>query len=251
MLQPRTNVRYLPNKGRFGDKKLAARKPVESPKTRATVEVVQGETFSEQLEGHRLVIVCVKGNVSVRETLRTILRTALGPEYPQPLLVLGPTAPEDISEGQAHRIGWVTFVDGTSLAHPLPQVEIISPDNLLEVNLFIERAANEENHPIVGDFLDNVIRSIGSPESFYSFFCQLASRVKLKKRTAILVIKEDIHDRPMVETVKRFADVVLEFRDQDENGAVKVEMRTLNFADNIYTSWRPFTDRLQPISITS
>src|SRR5205807_2543845 len=104
---------------------------------------------------------------------------------------------------------------------------------------------------IVGDFLDNVIRSINSPESFYSFFCQLASRVKLKKRTAILVIKEDIHDRSVVETVKRFADLVLEFRDQDNNGALKVEMRTLNFADNIYTAWRPFSDWLQPLSMTS
>src|SRR2546430_12873712 len=45
--------------------------------------------------------------------------------------------------------------------------------------------------------------------------------------------------RSVVETVKRFADLVLEFRDQDNNGALKVEMRTLNFADNIYTAWRP------------
>jgi hypothetical protein len=73
--------------------------------------------------------------------------------------------------------------------------------------------------------------------------------VKLKKRTAILVIKEDIHDRSMVETVKRFADIVLEFRDQDDDAGLKVEMRTLNFADNIYTSWRPFSDWLRPISL--
>ena len=210
-----------------------------------------GQSFGDQFDGHQLIIVCVKGNVSVRETLRTILRNALSPEGPLPLLVLGPTAPGDLSDGMAHRIGWVTFVDGTSAAHPLPEVEIISPDNLLEVNLFIEKSADGENHTIVGDFLDNVIRSINSPESFYSFFCQLASRVKLNKRTAILVIKEDIHDRPMVETVKRFADVVLEFRDHDQDGALMVEMRTLNFADNIYTSWRPFADWLRPVSLSS
>src|SRR5207245_83866 len=93
--------------------------------------------------------------------------------------------------------------------------------------LVIACVRESESKVIVGDFLDNVIRSINSPESFYSFFCQLASRVKLKKRTAILVIKEDIHDRSVVETVKRFADLVLEFRDQDNNGALKVEMRTL------------------------
>jgi len=204
-----------------------------------------------QLERHRLVIACVRGNVSVRETLRTILQDALPSDSPPPLLVLGPTAPEEICNGQSNRIGWVTFVGGSSMAHPSSHVEIISPDNLLEVNLFIEKCVQEnESKVIVGDFLDNVIRSINSPESFYSFFCQLASRVKLKKRTAILVIKEDIHDRSVVETVKRFADLVLEFRDQDNNGALKVEMRTLNFADNIYTAWRPFSDWLQPLSMT-
>jgi len=204
-----------------------------------------------QLNRHRLVIVCVRGNVSVRETLRTILEDALPSDGPAPLLVLGPTAPDEIANGHSNRIGWVTFVDGSSLAHPSAKVEIISPDNLLEVNLFIEKCIQEsDSKVIVGDFLDNVIRSINSPESFYSFFCQLASRVKLKKRTAILVIKEDIHDRAVVETVKRFADLVLEFRDQDNNGALKVEMRTLNFADNIYTSWRPFSDWLQPLSLT-
>jgi len=230
---------------------MAARRSTENPSHPDLLSSEDVESFGDQFEGHRLVVVCVRGNVSVRETLRTILRNANASEGPQPLLVLGPTAPEDISDGQAQRIGWVTFVDGTSLAHPLPQVEIISPDNLLEVNLFIEKAGDGENPAIIGDFLDNVIRTIKSPESFYSFFCQLASRVKLKKRTAILIIKEDIHDRSMVETVKRFADIVLEFRDQDQDGALKVEMRTLNFADNIYTSWRPFSDWIRPLPLSS
>jgi hypothetical protein len=215
------------------------------------LDVEDTESFGGPHDCHGLVIVCVKGNVSVRETLRNILQNVLGPQETPPLLVLGPTAPEDICSNQSHRIGWVTFVDGTSLAHPLPQVEIISPDNLLEVNLFIEKASQGENHTIVGDFLDNIIRTIGSPASFYTFFCQLASRVKLKKRTAILVIKEDIHDRAMVETVKRFADVVLEFRDQDDEAGLKVEMRTLNFADNIYTAWRPFSDWLRPVAMSA
>ena len=82
--------------------------------------------YDSQLERHRLVIVCVRGNVSVRETLRTILQDALPSDGPPPLLVLGPTAPEEISNGHSNRIGWVTFVDGSSLAHPSSKVEIIS-----------------------------------------------------------------------------------------------------------------------------
>src|SRR6059036_3137432 len=152
------------------------------------------------LDKYRLVIGCVRGNVSVRETMRCLLKDAIEPTEMLPILVLGPTAPEDLETGQNNRIGWVTFVDGTS--HPSPGVEIISPDNLLEVNLFIERVAQGNGQLIVGDFLDNIIKSTGSPESFYSFFCQLASRVRLKKRTAILIIKEDIHDKRVVEMVK-------------------------------------------------
>jgi hypothetical protein len=118
----------------------------------------------------------------------------------------------------------------------------------LEINLFIEKASQGEGAQVIlGDFLDNIMMSIGSPENFYSFFCQLASRIRLRKRTAILVIKEDIHEKPMVEMVKRFADIVLEFRDQDNDGALTVEMRTLNFADNIYTRWLPFPQSLRPL----
>lgn len=201
------------------------------------------------VERHRLVIVCVRGNVSVRETMRSILRDSLDPSGLLPVYLLGPTAPEDLPSQETDRVAWITFVDGTSCTHPSPGVQIISPDNLLEVNLFIEKAVQAANsHVLVGDFLDNVIKTAGSPESFYSFFCQLASRVKMRKRTAILVIKEDIHDRAIVEIVKRFADVVVEVRDQENEGSLRVETRTLNFADNVYTSWRPFSEALRPLA---
>ncbi len=204
------------------------------------------------MDKYRLVIACVRGNVSVTETMRLILRDVIEPSESLPTLVLGPTAPDEFESYASNRIGWVTFVDGNSLAHPSVGVEIISPDNLLEVNLFIEKAGQGEgNHVILGDFLDNIIKTIGSPESFYSFFCQLASRIRLKKRTAILVIKEDIHDKPIVEMVKRFADVVLEFRDQDNEAGLYFEMRTLNFADNIYTPWVPFPQGLKPLCLAS
>ncbi len=197
------------------------------------------------LDKYRLVIACVRGNVSVRETMRRLLTEAIEPAASAPVLILGPTAPEDLQTGQNNPVGWVTFVNGTS--HPSPDVEIISPDNLLELNLFIEKVAQADGQLILGDFLDNIIMTSGSPESFYSFFCQLASRVRLKKRTAVLVIKEDIHERSTVEMVKRFADVVLEFRDRDRDGAPSVEMRTLNFADNMYTGWIPFPQTLKPL----
>src|SRR5205807_9310015 len=113
-----------------------------------------------------------------------ILKEAIGPDGPSPTLVLGPTAPEDLSTDWTGKVGWITFVDGTSMAHPSTDVEIISPDNLLEINLFIEKASQGEGTQIIlGDFLDTVIKSIESPESFYSFFCTLASGIRLTKTT--------------------------------------------------------------------
>ena len=203
------------------------------------------------LDQYRLVIACVRGNVSVRETMSRLLNDVIGQIDQPPVLILGPTAPEDLKSIPINaRVGWVTFVDGNVQSQSQPgSAQLISPDNILEVNLFIEQAANAEaNQVILGDFLDNMIKSATSPESFYSFLCQLASRIRMKKRTAILVIKEDIHEKAVVEMVKRFADIVLEFRDQEDEGALTVEMRTLNFADNIYTRWVPFPEGLKPLS---
>jgi hypothetical protein len=206
------------------------------------------------LDQYRLVIACVRGNVSVRETISRLLNDVIGEVEQPPVLVLGPTAPEDLRSIPINaRVGWVTFVDGNVQSQAQPgTAQLISPDNILEVNLFIEQAANvDSKQVIIGDFLDNIIKSSTSPESFYSFLCQLASRIRMKKRTAVLVIKEDIHDRAVVEMVKRFADIVLELRDQDIEGTVSVEMRTLNFADNVCTNWAPFPQGLKPLSATN
>src|SRR5437016_11087927 len=92
------------------------------------------------LDQYRLFVVCVRGNVSVKETMSLILKEAIRPEGPCPTLVLGPTAPEELSTDWTGKVGWITFVDGTSMAHPSTNVEIISPANLLEINLFIEKA---------------------------------------------------------------------------------------------------------------
>src|SRR5260370_19247273 len=141
------------------------------------------------LNKYRLVIACVRGNVSVRETMRRLLTEAIEPADSAPILILAPTAPEDLQTRHNTPVGRVTFVNGTS--HPSPDVEIIPPDNLLELNLFIEKVAQAEGQLILGDFLDNIIMTAGSPESFYSFFCQLLSRLRLIKQTPDPLSKQD------------------------------------------------------------
>src|SRR2546428_2307796 len=145
---------YLKKVASYGKTRLATNGETHPIREKEPTNENESGWHDSQLERHRLVIACVRGNVSVRETLRTILEDALPSDGPPPLLILGPTAPEEIANGHSSRIGWVTFVDGSSLAHPSAKVEIISPDNLLEVNLFIEKCFQEsDSNVIVGDFL--------------------------------------------------------------------------------------------------
>src|SRR5256712_14131499 len=102
---------------------MATQRENQPPREKEPAIENESGWHDSQLERHRLVIVCVRGNVSVRETLRTILRDALPSDGPPPLLILGPTSPEEISNGHAHRIGRVTFVNGSSLTHPCQRVD--------------------------------------------------------------------------------------------------------------------------------
>src|SRR3989442_5062709 len=65
-----------------------------------------------------------------------------------PVLLFGPTAPEDLTSIPINsKVGWVTFVDGNAQSQSQPgSAQLISPDNILEVNLFIEQAARSEEH---------------------------------------------------------------------------------------------------------
>src|SRR5262245_43068192 len=128
---------------------LKDHRPNENPFSRGT------------LDKYRLVVACVRGNVSVRETMKRLLAEAIEPAQNAPILILGPTAPEDLQTRSNTPVGWVTFVNGTP--HPSPEVEIIPPDNLLELNLFIEKVAQADGQLILGDFLDNIIKTSGSP----------------------------------------------------------------------------------------
>jgi archaellum biogenesis ATPase FlaH len=112
----------------------------------------------------------------------------------------------------------------------------------LEISLFIEK--NISNHGarefiVVGDFLDNVLCAAGadSLDAFFSFYCQLAARVKRDGRTALLVVKEDLHDARKMEIVRRFADIIVEYRSREDGDAIVQEMRILNFANHAYVNW--------------
>src|SRR5438132_14098947 len=106
---------------------MATRRENHPQEEKAPRRENESDWHDSQLERHRLVIACVRGNVSVRETLRTILQDALPSDSPPPLLVLGPSAPVEICNGQSNRIGRVTLFGSSSMAHPFSHVEINYP----------------------------------------------------------------------------------------------------------------------------
>ena len=71
----------LPKKGRFGGQQTSRPTGLDLDDVERNPAIIEaGGSFGESLDRHHMVIVCVKGNVSVRETLRNILDNALGPQ---------------------------------------------------------------------------------------------------------------------------------------------------------------------------
>lgn len=199
-----------------------------------TVNIRTGLFLKRPLSDYRVIVACVRGSVSVTEILGEILDSVRS-EGCTPILLLGPTSPSDLTP-QDSKVGWITFAAGEEES----SFTTITPQNLTDINLFIEKSLRENlgaNPVVVGDFLDNILSSSSSLETLYSFYSQLASRMKQHRRTGVFLIKEDLHDQKKVEMIRRFADVILEYRLREEEMEIIWEMRAFNFVDKIYTGW--------------
>src|SRR5207245_11546490 len=95
---------YLKKVASHGKTRMATRRENHPQEEKAPRTENGSGWHDSQLERHRLVIACVRGNVSVRETLRTILQDALPSDRPPPLLVLGPNASGIVFNGRLNRI---------------------------------------------------------------------------------------------------------------------------------------------------
>jgi hypothetical protein len=186
-----------------------------------------------------IAVVCVKGNISVArivEDLAGLVREKAG--Y-WPILLLGPTAPSDLRRLGRLKAGWVTFLEEGSGSE---EIAIISPHSLLEISLFIEKntaSLARYESVVVGDFLDNVLCAVGanSLDAFFSFYCQLAARVKRDGRICVLVVKEDLHDPKKLEIVRRFADLIIEYRTKEDQNTIRPEVRVLDFSNQVHVNW--------------
>jgi hypothetical protein len=153
-----------------------------------------------------------------------------------PILLLGPTAPTQLSLPKEAKIGWVTTVSGVSkLDYP-----ILPPEDPTAVSMFLAKtlgALPKEAKPVIlGDFLDNMIPHMDE-SLFYKYYSDLASAARVSDHTVVFIVNADIHSGVEVNVVKRFADVIIENREREERGRLVREVRVSNRVDEIHTDW--------------
>lgn len=187
------------------------------------------------LDQYRLIAIAIQGNIGTEQVLNELV-AKLEPRW-HPILLLGPTAPTQIRYPRGARIGWITSLSGVADR----EYAVLSPSNPSDVNLFVADAvkhAPQGSTPvIIGDFLDNMI-PLMKDDSFFRYYSELASRIKLQNHTGVLIIKSDIHPEVAVNVVKRFADVIIENREREERNRLIREVRVSNKVDNIHTEWQ-------------
>lgn len=193
--------------------------------------------LTKPIDQYRVIAILIKGNIRGENIIQDVM-SRLEPNN-APILLLGPTAPTQLSLSEDIKVGWVTSVsDISDMAY-----RILSPENATETSIFLTKTLKslpEDMKPVIlGDFLDNMIPHM-SESLFYKYYSGLASNARVANYTAVFVVKADIHSEININVVKRFADVIIENRESEKKGKLIREVRVSNLVDNIHTDWEKY-----------
>jgi len=193
--------------------------------------------LKKPIDQYRVLAILLKGNIGAKNVTHDVL-SHLGPTC-VPVLLLGPTAPMQLSLLHEAKVAWVTGVSGISkLGYP-----VLSPEDPTAVSVFLTKtldALPKDMVPVIlGDFLDNMIPHMDE-SLFYKYYSDLASAARVSNRTLIPIVNVDIHREVEVNVVKRFADVIIENREREAHGRLIREVRVSNRVDNIHTDWERY-----------
>ena len=193
--------------------------------------------LKKPIDQYRVLAILIKGNIGAEDIVQDLM-SRLEPRC-APILLLGPTAPTQLSLSKKDKVGWVTTLSGGSK----PEHSILSPEDPSMVSVFITKtlkALPEDKSPVIlGDFLDNMIPHM-TESVFYKYYSDLASAARISEHTLVFVVKADIHNEVNINVVKRFADVIIENREREEKGRLVREVRVSNQVDNIHTDWEKY-----------
>jgi hypothetical protein len=193
--------------------------------------------LEKPVDQYRVLAILLKGNIGAKNVTHDVL-SHLEPAC-VPVLLLGPTAPMQLSLPPKAKVAWVTGVSGISeLGYPL-----LSPEDPTAVSVFLTKtldALPKDVVPVIlGDFLDNMIPHMDD-RLFHKYFSDQASAARVAHRTLIPIVNVDIHREVDVNVVKRFADVIIENREREEHGRLIREVRVSNRVDNIHSDWERY-----------
>jgi hypothetical protein len=193
--------------------------------------------LKKPIDHYSVIAIPIKGNIGAEKVVQDLIYRL--DTRCTPILLLGPTAPTQLSLPINPKIGWVTTISGVSeLEYP-----ILSPEDPSMVSVFLNNTLKilpENSKPVViGDFLDNMIPHMDE-SLFYKYYSDLASAARILNYTIVFVVNADIHREVDINVVKRFADVIIENREREEKGRLVREVRLSNQVDNKYTDWEKY-----------
>jgi hypothetical protein len=190
--------------------------------------------LKKPIDQYRVVAILLDGNVGAKNVTHDVL-SHLEPAC-VPVLLLGPTAPTQLSLPPKAKVAWVTGVSGSSK----PGYPVLPPEAPTAVSVFLAKtldALPDGAKPVVlGDFLDNMIPHMDE-SLFYKYYSEQASAARVSACTLIPIVHIDIHREVDVNVVKRFADVIIENREREVRGRLIREVRVSNRVDDIHTDW--------------
>jgi hypothetical protein len=193
--------------------------------------------LKKPIDQYRVLAILLNGHIGAKNVTRDVL-SHLEPAC-VPVLLLGPTAPMELSIPREARLGWVTGASGMSEL----DVPVLSPEDPTAVSVFLTKtldALPKDVVPVIlGDFLDNMLPHMDE-SLFYKYYSELASAARVSDHTLIPIVTVDIHRETDVNVVKRFADVIIENREREERGRLIREVRVSNRVDNIHTDWERY-----------
>jgi hypothetical protein len=199
---------------------------------------------------YRIIIAIIKGDVGAVNILKDTLRISRQLRVQHTLLALGPTTPDTIQPPHGSRVLWATFTDGVNLPNRSgSHLTIVPPNDLTDLSLNIEKLSKTRSGRIpllLGDFLDNVLSVSTAPAGLYAFLCKLFTRIRTNNQTAFFLATDDMHDPKKTAILKRFADVVIEYRSQREDGTPALAARILDHSENHYSVWDSTDDSSIP-----
>jgi hypothetical protein len=189
------------------------------------------------LHSSRIIIGTIRGNVSAANILKEALCATRDLGLRQILLALGPTSPLSL-ETRHQRIIWVTYLDEMDIKDCNDPV-IVSPSHLTDLSITFEKEVEKGSvRLLLGDFLDSTLTP-ADESALFPFLSKFLSRIRESRQTAFFLVTEDMHDARKLAMVKRFADVVIEYRQgiRGDNG-YDVETRILDHAGGHYGAWQ-------------